>query len=315
MSFAIFALWACGGILAMLLCLRATPIASTLGLLDVPGERKLHSRATPLMGGLALLFVFLPVAALLSVSGMPPYLQPSIHLWLVAIAAISLLGIGDDRHALTPNTRLVASFLFFGVVASLDPTFNVRVLLFEHPDIAFGLGAFPIAVFFTALCCVGLVNAVNMADGKNGLVIGLCIGWLIILATRAPAPFLPFIGLLVAVLLILLVFNLQGKLFLGDGGAYGFAGAIGLLAIALYNSPGPHATSAISAEEVAVLFCVPVIDSFRLTFKRWRRGQSPMAADKDHLHHILLERFGWPRGLILYWVVALSPAGFVFALL
>jgi UDP-GlcNAc:undecaprenyl-phosphate/decaprenyl-phosphate GlcNAc-1-phosphate transferase len=257
------------------------------------------------MGGVALLCAFLPGAAILSYLAAPSYLLPSIHVWLAVVGAMALLGIADDRHSLSPRARLLISFVVFGLVAIFDPKFNVRVLLFEHPDFLIGLGHLFIAIFFTALCCVGLVNAVNMADGKNGLVIGLCLGWLGILATRAPMPLLPFIGLLSVVLAVLLFFNLRGELFLGDGGAYGFAGAIALIAIAIYNSPGNHATSAIAADELILLFLVPVADSFRLTFKRWRRGQSPMAADKDHLHHILLDKWGWPLGLFVYWTTAL----------
>lgn len=146
-----------------------------------------------------------------------------------------------------------------------------------------------------------------MADGKNGLVVGLCIGWTALLALRAPTPILPLIGLLVAVLIVLMVFNLRGRLFLGDGGAYGLATAIGLIAIMAYNSPGEHAGRAVSADELMLLFAVPVVDAFRLTFARLRRGQSPMAAGRDHLHHHLQAWFGWPGGLVAYFVVALVP--------
>jgi len=67
-------------------------------------------------------------------------------------------------------------------------------------------------------------------------------------------------------------------------------------------------TIGFSAEEVVLLFIVPVLDSFRLTFVRWRRGQSPMEPDRDHLHHRLQNRFGWPTGLYVYLIAALAPA-------
>jgi UDP-GlcNAc:undecaprenyl-phosphate GlcNAc-1-phosphate transferase len=110
------------------------------------------------------------------------------------------------------------------------------------------------------------------------------------------------------VLLVLFVFNLRGRLFLGDGGAYGIAAAIGLLAIMVYNTPGPHSLRAISADELVLLFLAPVADSFRLSYKRLRQGRSPMSADRDHLHHHLLDKFGWPAGLFMYWLLALLPA-------
>jgi UDP-GlcNAc:undecaprenyl-phosphate/decaprenyl-phosphate GlcNAc-1-phosphate transferase len=64
-----------------------------------------------------------------------------------------------------------------------------------------------------------------------------------------------------------------------------------------------------------VLFVIPVLDSFRLTYVRLRRGQSPMAADRDHLHHHLLNRFGWPIGLIIYFIIALLPGTLVIVLI
>ena len=220
---------------------------------------------------------------------------------------MTIVGILDDRHSLSPRLRLLLSFSIFGIAAYIEPIYNVRVLDFEFPQFGLGLGTRGIAIFFTVLCCVGLVNAVNMADGKNGLVIGLCIGWLALLALRSPPIFLPLIALLMVVLTVLLLYNLNGKLFLGDGGAYGLASAIAVLAIAIYNSPGLHVTRAISADGLVLLFIVPVFDSFRLTYKRLRRGQSPMAGDRDHLHHHLQNELGWPAGLIAYWALALLP--------
>jgi UDP-GlcNAc:undecaprenyl-phosphate/decaprenyl-phosphate GlcNAc-1-phosphate transferase len=304
----ILAIWAASACVTALLCWKAMVIGRRFNLLDVPDERKIHSTATPLMGGVVLLGAFLPLAILMALQTATSPRLDQLLIWISVAAALALVGIADDRHSLSPRLRLLLSFLIFGAAAYFEPIYNVRLLDFEHPRFSLGLGTRGIAIFFTVVCSVGLVNAVNMADGKNGLVIGLCMGWLGLLAMRAPPHFLPLIGILLSSLLVLLAFNLKGRLFLGDGGAYGMASAIGVLAIAIYNSPGDHATRAISAGEVMLMFAVPVFDSFRLTYKRWRRGQSPMAADRDHLHHHLLDQFGWPLGLILYWLVALGPA-------
>jgi UDP-GlcNAc:undecaprenyl-phosphate/decaprenyl-phosphate GlcNAc-1-phosphate transferase len=139
------------------------------------------------------------------------------------------------------------------------------------------------------------------------LVLGLSLGWLGILALRAAEPLLPLIGILSCALAILLLFNLKGRLFLGDGGAYAIATALGLLAIMVYNSPGTNMLRAISAEELVLLFLVPILDSFRLTYTRLRQGRSPMSADRDHLHHHLQNKFGWPSGLLAYWFITLFP--------
>ena len=301
------------GALTLLLCLYSKQICHVLGIMDVPDARKQHRSATPLMGGVAIELALLPVAAFLILFVTPPAWQQPLLIWLVCTAAMTLVGLADDRHTLSARDRLMISFLVFGSAAIVSPLFNIRVLTFDLLNFQIGLGTGWIAIIFTTICCVGLVNAVNMADGKNGLVIGLCIGWLILLALRAPPAFIPMIAVLLAILTILLMFNLRGRLFLGDGGAYGLASAIGLLAVMVYNSPGVHAGRAIAADELMLLFAVPVIDSFRLTFVRMRRGQSPMAADRDHLHHHLQNRFGWPGGLVVYLLMALVPAAGVFA--
>lgn len=297
-----------GVLVAILLCLNAQRTCTALNFMDIPTGRKKHNAPTPLMGGITVLVAFVPVALTFTVVYASERWLGSLLIWLSCVSIMALVGLGDDRHSLSPRLRLVISFLVFSLAAAIDPTFNVRVLDFNIPPLTLGLGTWWLAIIFTVICCVGLLNAVNMADGKNGLVLGLSLGWLAILALRAVGPLLPLIGLFAAVLFVLLIFNMRGKLFLGDGGAYAIATAIGLLAIMVYNTPGTHTLRAISADELVLLFIVPVGDSFRLTFKRLRQGRSPMSADRDHLHHHLQDRFGWPAGLLAYWFVSFTPA-------
>ncbi|MEP7348375.1 MAG: MraY family glycosyltransferase [Sphingorhabdus sp.] len=263
------------------------------------------------MGGLILLVAVIPLSAIVIAFAAAPAWQNILVIWVVGTAATAILGLSDDRHSLTARCRLLISLATFALAAAIEPAFNIRLLSFEIAPFELGLGTGWLAVIFTVICGVGLINAVNMADGKNGLVIGLCIGWIFILSFRAPSALMPIIALLLIALTIMLAFNLVGRLFLGDGGSYGFSCAIALLAIAIFNMPGDHAGRAISADEVMLLFAVPVLDSFRLTFVRMRRGQSPMTADRDHLHHHLENWLGWPQGLIAYLCIALVPAAMV----
>ena len=294
------------------LCLRAAPISQWLGIVDVPGHRKMHSRPTPLMGGIVLLLAVLPVVVVSAILGFAGLQLLTSLVWAGSVAGMSMLGLADDRHTLSPKDRLLVSFLVFGSATIMDTQLNVGWLSFEHPDLKFGFGIPGLAMIFTTLCCVGLVNAVNMADGKNGLVAGMCLGWLVLLGLRAPASLFPIVAIMAASLSVVLLFNLFGRLFLGDSGAYGVATAIGLLSIAIYNTPGSHAGRSISADELVVLFLVPVLDSFRLTYVGLREGRSPMSADRNHLHHYLQNWFGWPVGLVVYLFLALGPAAIVF---
>ena len=302
------------GALALVLCMNAKVICSRLNLMDVPDARKQHRTETPLMGGVVILLAFIPVALAHVLWASSERWLSTLMIWLGCVTAMVFVGIADDRHSLSPRARLGISFLVFASAAVIDPTFNVRILDFEYPRWDLGLGTWWLALIFTAVCVVGLINAVNMADGKNGLVLGLCLAWLGLLAIRAPEPLLSAMLLLAVVLAVLLLFNLQGRLFLGDGGAYGLATATGLLAIMVYNTSGMHALRAISADELVLLFAIPVFDSFRLTYVRIKQGKSPMSADRDHLHHHLQDRFGWPGGLAVYFIIALLPASVLIAM-
>jgi UDP-GlcNAc:undecaprenyl-phosphate/decaprenyl-phosphate GlcNAc-1-phosphate transferase len=300
-------------LITSILCLNAQRVCAFLNLMDVPAGRKKHKAATPLVGGLAFLIAFIPMSFIWVLSFASERWVMSQIIWLSCIAAMALVGLGDDSHSLSPRLRLLISFIVFATAAAIDPTFNVRVLDFVYSEFSVGLGTWWLALIFTVVCCVGLLNAINMADGKNGLVLGLSLGWLAILSLRAADSLLPLIGLLACILIILFVFNMQGKLFLGDGGAYAIATSIGLLAIMVYNTPGVATLRAISADELVLTFAVPIVDSFRLTYKRLRQGRSPMSADRDHLHHHLQNSFGWPGGLIIYWLLSLSLVGLMLA--
>jgi UDP-GlcNAc:undecaprenyl-phosphate/decaprenyl-phosphate GlcNAc-1-phosphate transferase len=300
------------GLATIMLGLSAPKLCKKLGLMDVPDARKTHQRPTPLLGGLALALIALPISLIFGIFLYPAELRPSILIFIFASVAMVLMGMEDDRRTLTARNRLILSLIIFASVASFDPLFNVRVLRFGVSGYEIGMGVTAVGIVFTTICCVGLVNAVNMADGKNGLVIGLCLGWLAMLAIRAPIGLLPFILILIACLAVLLIFNLRGDIFLGDGGVYGLGCAIGLIAIAIYNSREPVGGYAIEAEELMLLFGIPVLDSFRLTYTRLRRGQSPMAPDRDHLHHHLQSKFGWPGGLVVYLAIALIPGALGF---
>jgi UDP-GlcNAc:undecaprenyl-phosphate GlcNAc-1-phosphate transferase len=309
-----FVLLSVCALIAIILCLFSERLCNRLNLMDVPIGRKQHKKATPLMGGLVLLLAFVPTSLWYTLATSSDRWMLSLIIWLGCVTLMALVGLADDRHSLSPRVRLAISFLIFATAAAVDATFNVRVLDFVTPKFTLGLGTWWFAIVFTVVCCVGLINAINMADGKNGLVLGLSIGWLAILALRAADPLLPLIGFLACCLIVMLLFNLKGRLFLGDGGAYAIATALGLLAIMVYNTPGVHMLRAISADELVLLFLFPILDSFRLTYSRLREGRSPMSADRNHLHHHLQDKFGWPAGLFVYWFIALFPAALVISL-
>lgn len=280
-------------------CRKGDVIALRLGVMDHPdGDRKLHVRATPLVGGFAVLLPTVVMALWLAAT---TDLGP-LFVGLAAAAAL-FAGIGflDDRRHIRPSVRLVLAILIgIGVLTGI-PGFAVEFFRFTfHPRALFlEFWAAP----FTLLCLVGLVNALNMADGKNGLLIGMCLVWSGLLALYAPPPLLPLILALAAALAVALVFNLAGRVFLGDAGSHGLAVLFGLAAIYVH---GVHFET-LPADVVVLWFLVPVVDCLRLMVSRIMRGQSPFRPDRNHLHHILHAVMPWRYGLVVYLALVGAP--------
>lgn len=296
-----------GVTVALFIGLNAGRVGGFLGLLDYPdpfGGRKRHARVTPLVGGLAVVLAFEIAAVLLyNFLGRDSALLDWQILWIgFAVGSMALVGLADDRMGLSPLVRL--GFTAFVLVLTIIevPDFRVDFLRFAGVDQLILLSPV-VSVIFTLVCLIGLLNAINMADGKNGIVLTLSLIWTAVLFARNPQAFDPLLFAVAGSLAVMLWFNMRGALFLGDGGSYGISAIFGLLAIYAYN----HSFARFDAGQVALLFLVPVLDTIRLMARRLRQGRSPFSGDRDHLHHYLHARWDWPMGLVIYAVLVAVP--------
>jgi len=214
-----------------------------------------------------------------------------------------VLGYLDDRYHLAARWRLFFSMLAVLAVTWSQPNLRVDELTFSF------LASSPIFLsamlggIFTTFALVGLQNAVNMADGKNGLVLGLSVLWAGFLAWSAPAGLAAPIWCLVAALAVVFVFNIRERLFLGDAGSYGLSVVIGLLAIVTYK----EAKGTLPADVIALWFWLPVLDCLRLMTQRLLRGSSPFEGDRLHFHHLLANTMPWRYGLTIYLALVGVP--------
>jgi len=281
------------------LCLSARPLGLWLGVMDRPdGLRKMHGRETPQVGGIAIL---LPFLLLLPLAG-PPALWPVLAAVMLPLA---LMGLLDDRRPLPAMVRLAVSAGLFGAVLLAVPGLAVQGLTLGpalHLDLPDGPG-----LLLTLLSLVGLQYAFNMSDGADGVAGGTALIWCLFLLAGSPAGLAGPLALLAAGLGCFLLFNLSGRVFLGDSGAYGLAAGIALLGLA---GQGP-ATAATGPGNLTLLalFLVPVLDCLRLIVTRLARGRSPLSPDRDHLHHHLYRRFGgcrW-RTAVACWALVAGP--------
>jgi len=288
------------GLSVVTCCSLAGPIGRILGVIDYPdGGRHGHARPTPLVGGIALMVPLVLVALAEAV-----WYGPGGGIFLILAAAsfgFLLLGWYDDRDHVPPGVRLLISVSLCGALVLLRPDL-ILTEIHLSPEHVVRLGA--IAVPFTIICLVGLQNAINMADGMNGLVIGLAAFWAGCLMLYAPDPLLPYLRFMLLGLLILLPFNLRDSLFLGDAGSYSIGATIGLLMIYCFNS----ADSQLPMLTVVVWLFVPVADCLRVMAARLLSERSPMVGDKNHLHHRLKRRWDASQSLVIYLGLAGIPS-------
>jgi UDP-GlcNAc:undecaprenyl-phosphate GlcNAc-1-phosphate transferase len=267
--------------------------------MDFPDhQRKSHRQPTPLVGGMAILLsllVWLAGAVLTDVYKD----QQFASMLMLCGAGVGLAGFADDQTSTTPLSRILALLVFLGVAVALAPGLIAHSLnwgSFEptplHPALYSAL---------IALTAAGIVNAVNMADGQNGLVPSLFVIWSLCLVLTGDENIAIIAQTIAVASVVVLCFNVRGKLFLGDCGSYGVTFVLGLLALAAY------ARGRITIETVTVWFYIPVIDCLRLMITRRMHGRSPFAPDTNHFHHRLQAKLGEQSGLAAYIAcVALS---------
>jgi UDP-GlcNAc:undecaprenyl-phosphate GlcNAc-1-phosphate transferase len=286
-------------IATLAVCLEARRIGEALRVMDAPDAvRKRHAQVTPLVGGLA---VVLPIIALSLFYGRETNL-PIFNAYAAVMGGALLLGFRDDRKHLPATLRLVVSAGIALVAILMFSPFQVQFLRFSFLDLPIFTNGWGLP--FTILCLVGLQNAVNMADGKNGLVIGLTFIWTLLLSIYAPPHLLPLLAALMAGLAVAFVFNMRGRLFLGDAGAYALSFSVALTALYIYNVNFVD----VPADMVALWFLLPVTDCLRLMITRALSGRSPFSADRQHLHHILLRFMAWDRALVIYLSLVAIPS-------
>ncbi|HEU0152043.1 MAG TPA: MraY family glycosyltransferase [Arenimonas sp.] len=265
----------------------ALPLARRFGLVDHPGGRKDHGCAMPVVGGLVIYLVV--------VAGFLLFEQTnSLRTWAFIGGAGLLVLVGqlDDYYDLRWTWRIGAQS-----VAALLMALAGGVMATNLQDV-FGFAAANIgllAVPFTVFIVVGVINALNMADGVDGLAGSLSVVALVLFAA-----FGLYSGNLLVVermlavaaaVLGFLVWNARfpwqarAKVFLGNGGSMLLGFTIAYGSVRLSQAPD-HPVSPVLGPWALAL---PLIDCVALMIRRWRQGRSPFAADRHHMHHMLLD--------------------------
>jgi len=248
------------------------------GIVDKPGARKVHAAPIPRVGGIAMTLGVL-VAAFIVIP-----LAPADRYFLAAIAVLTVFGMLDDRFDLDYRIKMTGQLLAVLIVVLAGDTQIHSFTLDERLMIPAWM-TIPLTVFFL----VGITNAVNLADGLDGLAGGttlLCLGALAMLAhgcgqVVSAALAMAFAG---AVLGFLRFNTFPATVFMGDAGSQVLGFAVGVLSLRATQS----GDSAVSAAIPILLLAIPILDTLSVMVQRISEGRSPFSADKNHVHHKLL---------------------------
>lgn len=285
-------------VIALLIAILSIPViirvADAKNLMDTPDQnRKLHKTITPTLGGIAIfagtVFAYASVTDYLGVNYEIKYMIPALLLLFFA-------GIKDDILDLSPVKKLLIQFssaALLSIFGSMQITnlWGMFGILEISPVVGMAL---------TFLIIVATINAFNLIDGVNGLAAGLGLiaslffGIWFALTGSSASCILSFS--LAGALLGFLFFNFRNaKIFMGDTGSMIIGFIISILAVRFIEANRvPGIENSIyyikAAPGVAVAaFLIPLLDMTRVFFLRLLKGQSPFAADRSHIHHLLLD--------------------------
>tara|TARA_Y100000389_G_scaffold86118_1_gene82843 strand:+ start:880 stop:1869 length:990 start_codon:yes stop_codon:yes gene_type:complete len=265
-------------------------ITKHLSLLDIPSERKIHRKPTPILGGL-ICFVLLLNFYLITYFYEGHFLNFE---YLVISSVLFFIGIYDDSRDLNAILKLILVGLCFYFFLINFANFNLIYLNIMSLNILINTGKF--STIFTILCLLLLINASNMIDGINGLFIGVNTMLFIYLFYTYDFDG-NFIFSIIFILLLSFYFNFKGVYFMGDSGVYLISSIYGLSLIEAYHSAS---SSLKSIEEVFILLIIPGLDMFRLFLERILNKKNPFKPDRNHFHHLLKKKFNDKKTLVIY---------------
>lgn len=273
-------------ILALAVAFAATPAVKMLAIrikaVDVPRDsRRMHKTPIPRLGGLAIFLGFLVSILIFGRTG------PQMAAILVGAILLVALGMVDDVVALKPGIKFLGQ-----IVAALIPTLaGVVITRFTNPFSAggyFNLEIFSIPV--TILWIVGITNAVNFIDGLDGLACGVSaiatVTMFVIAVLYSEYQIALMMAALAGACLGFLPYNMNpAKIFMGDTGSM-FLGYI----LAVTSIQGLFKFYAVISFAVPfILLGLPIFDTAFAIIRRLAHGQSPLQADRGHVHHRLID--------------------------
>jgi UDP-GlcNAc:undecaprenyl-phosphate GlcNAc-1-phosphate transferase len=287
--------------------------AEQAGLFDRPGERRIHEEATPRLGGLAIIFGFgFPLLLLAANTHAAELVSKNISYLCAVLAAGSLvvgLGVYDDIVGADAPRKFAVQTAAAAILVTFGFKFESISLLGQ----VIPLGAF--GWIISVIWIVGVINAFNFIDGMDSLAtlvgITIAVAFAAIAVLRRDAFSLVMMSALAASLLGFYRWNKPpAKIFMGDTGSM-FIGLL-LAADSIVRPSKSPVVFAIGGPMLAL--ALPVIDTLIVMKQRFGGPQVPLLqriarmfnADRRHIHHILIEKYGSVgKAIASIWIVSL----------
>lgn len=288
-------------LLSLLLTPLIIPLAFRLKIIDAPGERKIHKKVMPRLGGLVILFAFLlpliaassiillsqrgvlerewlPPLALIHLPGMLSVL-PRLFYFLLGGIAIFIIGLLDDLKNLGPGKKFLGEVIVISIVVGL----GLRLSIFPHFTLLAGL--------LTIIWMLTITNAFNLLDNMDGLSAGVALISSLIFLAIASSNHQYFVAALLAIfagsITGFLPYNFHpAKIFMGDNGSL-FIGYImgGLTVLSSFYHEGQPTLFPLLMP--ILILAVPLYDTGSVILIRLREKRNVFKGDKSHFSHRL----------------------------
>ena len=271
-------------------------ISKKINIYDSPNHRKIHKNKISLSGGF---LIFLPIYFYLILTVVFDYEKVQLifnyrlQYLLFFIISLSFFAIGfiDDKKNISANIKIVLFLVLILFAVSIDPRLEILILYFSFTEKYLLLQN--LSLMFTVLSIFIFLNALNMYDGSNAQL-GIYVSIFIIYIAYKTQSY--FILSLIVPIFFFLILNLKNISFVGNSGSYFLGFFLAYLSIKIYNlnltsSNIFSKSSFMTCDEIFLLMFYPVMDLVRLFFYRIYHNKNPFAGDRNHIHHVLFDKY------------------------
>jgi len=265
-------------------------VAEKKKLFDMPNERKVHTRLVASLGGVGIFGGFI-LASLLSIQG---HLNSEFQYFFAAALVIFFLGLKDDLIILSASKKFIGQLIAASILIHLG---GIRL------DSMYGLMGFEnlpegFALALSYLTIIVVINSFNLIDGVDGLAASLGILTMLVFGSYFFAIGFQAYALLAFAMAgslgAFMIFNHHpAKIFMGDSGSLMIGLINAILVIKFINVANDPLVAIPVPSAVAIGFAiliVPLLDTLRVFSIRIFNGVSPFTPDRNHVHHLLLDR-------------------------